>query len=220
MLGKIRARLTYANVMATVAVFVALGGSSYAAVSLQRGSVGARELKNGAVTGAKVRRGTLTVAHFKPSELAKLRVPGPPGSQGTPGAQGGQGAAGPRGDAGASGPQGPQGPQGAQGAPGLPATTLWARYAADGRILRSSRAGFAAHSVGNGRTTVEFPVDVANCTFSATLAMGSGETFEPIGELKVWKEPDPRRVLVKMITDNDGLGEASDQRGFDIQAFC
>ncbi len=33
-------RLSYANVVASVALFVALGGTSYAAVSLSRGSVG------------------------------------------------------------------------------------------------------------------------------------------------------------------------------------
>jgi hypothetical protein len=32
MIQRLRARLTYANVMATIAVFIALGGSSYAAI--------------------------------------------------------------------------------------------------------------------------------------------------------------------------------------------
>ena len=34
MLSAVRARLTYANVMATAAVFIALGGSSYAALKV------------------------------------------------------------------------------------------------------------------------------------------------------------------------------------------
>ena len=34
MLAKLRSRLTYANVMSTLAVFIALGGSSYAAVTI------------------------------------------------------------------------------------------------------------------------------------------------------------------------------------------
>lgn len=50
MFEKLRPRLTYANVMATIAVFVALGGSSYAAVQLSKGSVATKHLKNGAVT--------------------------------------------------------------------------------------------------------------------------------------------------------------------------
>src|SRR5262245_58876192 len=45
---RVRERLTYANVMATIAVFLALGGGAYA-VSLGRNSVGSPELKPGAV---------------------------------------------------------------------------------------------------------------------------------------------------------------------------
>ena len=42
------------NAIAYLALFVALGGTSYAAFSLPAGSVGARELKNGAITAAKL----------------------------------------------------------------------------------------------------------------------------------------------------------------------
>ena len=61
----LRAQLTYANVMATFAVFLALGGGAYAAIKLPRNSVGQRqrrsssvgasELKTGAVRGRAVR---------------------------------------------------------------------------------------------------------------------------------------------------------------------
>ena len=53
MLEGIRSHLTYANVMASVAVFVGLGGASYAAVRLPRHSVGASQDRNNAVSGAK-----------------------------------------------------------------------------------------------------------------------------------------------------------------------
>jgi hypothetical protein len=43
-LVEIRSRLTYANVLATVALFIALGGASYAAVALPTNSVGTRQL--------------------------------------------------------------------------------------------------------------------------------------------------------------------------------
>lgn len=46
MLGRVRERLNYANVTATLALFIALGGASYAAVSLNKNSVGGRELQN------------------------------------------------------------------------------------------------------------------------------------------------------------------------------
>jgi hypothetical protein len=60
MLRKLRSRLSYANVMATVAVFIALGGSTYAALSLPKNSVGTKQLKNGAVTNQKLRNGAVT----------------------------------------------------------------------------------------------------------------------------------------------------------------
>lgn len=57
---RLRGRLTYANVMATVAVFIALGGSAYAATQLKKNSVGTKQLKNSAVTGTKVKDGSLS----------------------------------------------------------------------------------------------------------------------------------------------------------------
>ena len=38
-------RLSYANVIATVALFLALGGSSYAALNLPKGSVGPKQCR-------------------------------------------------------------------------------------------------------------------------------------------------------------------------------
>jgi len=49
-----------ANVIAYLALFVALGGTSYAAISIPRNSVGTRQLRNGAVTGAKLAKGAVT----------------------------------------------------------------------------------------------------------------------------------------------------------------
>lgn len=45
----IAARLSYANVTATIALFVSLGGASYAAIVLPANSVGPRQLQTGAV---------------------------------------------------------------------------------------------------------------------------------------------------------------------------
>jgi hypothetical protein len=47
-------RPTYANVVATLALFVALGGASYAAISLPAHSVGTVQLRDGAVTWRKL----------------------------------------------------------------------------------------------------------------------------------------------------------------------
>jgi hypothetical protein len=98
MMGSFRGKLTYANVMATIAVFVALGGASYAAVSLPAKSVGTKQIKNGAVTGLKVRDASLTPADFGGTLPA-----GQPGSRGLQGQKGEQGL---QGNTGATGPDG------------------------------------------------------------------------------------------------------------------
>jgi hypothetical protein len=64
-----RQRLTYANLMATVAVFIALGGVSYAALKLPKNSVGAKQLKKNSVTGPKVRKNAVTGAKVKDQSL-------------------------------------------------------------------------------------------------------------------------------------------------------
>lgn len=51
---KLKARLTYANVMATIAVFLALGGGAIAAIKIPKKSVGTKQLKANAVTEAKL----------------------------------------------------------------------------------------------------------------------------------------------------------------------
>ena len=45
------------NAIAYLALFIALGGTSYAAVSLPAGSVGARQIKNHSITPVEVRSG-------------------------------------------------------------------------------------------------------------------------------------------------------------------
>lgn len=56
-----RPKLSYSNVIATIALFVALGGAAIAA-GLPRHSVGARQLKRGAVTSHALRKGAVTGA--------------------------------------------------------------------------------------------------------------------------------------------------------------
>jgi hypothetical protein len=73
---RLRPQLTYANVMATIAVFIALGGVSYAALKLPKNSVGTKQIKNGAVTPPKVSPATVTM--FKGAK-------GDTGPQGLPG---------------------------------------------------------------------------------------------------------------------------------------
>jgi hypothetical protein len=52
-------KLNYANVIATMALFVALSGVAVAA-GLPKNSVGSKQLKRGAVTAAKIKKGAVT----------------------------------------------------------------------------------------------------------------------------------------------------------------
>jgi hypothetical protein len=61
-------RPTYANVIATVALFVALGGVAVAA-GLPKNSVGPRQLKRGSVTAAKIRKQAVTSGKLAPQSV-------------------------------------------------------------------------------------------------------------------------------------------------------
>jgi len=60
-----RPKLNYANVIATIALFVALGGAAVAA-GLPKNSVGTNQIKRGAVTAAKIKRGAITSGKIAP----------------------------------------------------------------------------------------------------------------------------------------------------------
>jgi hypothetical protein len=64
---KLRHHLTYANVMSTLAVFIALGGSSYAALKIS-GS----DLKNRSVPAKKLKRNSVTSKEVRESRLKRV----------------------------------------------------------------------------------------------------------------------------------------------------
>jgi hypothetical protein len=69
---RLRSKLTYANVIATMALFIALGGASYAAVKLPKNSVGSKQIKDNAVTGAKIKNGAVTGSKIALSSLGTV----------------------------------------------------------------------------------------------------------------------------------------------------
>ena len=82
-----RPRLTFANVVACIALFVALGSGAYAATQLPKNSVGSKQIKKNAVNSAKVKDRSLQAVDFKEGQL-------PAGPQGPQGPKGDTGAAG------------------------------------------------------------------------------------------------------------------------------
>lgn len=170
-----RSRLTYANVIASLALFVALGGTGYALSQLPKNSVKAKqiarnavrasEVKTGAIRTAEVRDGTLLGADFAAGELVR-GAPGSPGPAGATGPQGAVGATGLRGVTGATGPQGATGDDGPTG----PAGPLFAATSAGMEIDPAPNPEFApAASFGftlptAGRALVRFDAVAVNVT--------------------------------------------------------
>lgn len=81
-----RPRLSYANVVATLALFIALGGTSYAALKLPRDSVGSAQIRSQAVNTSDIRNGSVLLTDLATSAKKSLR--GQQGSTGPPGAAG------------------------------------------------------------------------------------------------------------------------------------
>ena len=62
----LRKRLTYANVMSSIAVFLVLGGgAAFAANQLGKNSVGSKQLKKNAVTTAKIKNNAVTTGKLE-----------------------------------------------------------------------------------------------------------------------------------------------------------
>jgi len=141
--------LTYANVMATIAVFVALGGTGYAAVKLAKNQVRSKHIKDGEVRSGDILDGTIQAR-----DIRKGAIPGVNTGPGASGGTGGTGAAGAAGPAGPAGPTGPQGVPGNDGAPGTNGTN--GTNGAPGAAIVASKTSGSGYSVGSdsyGATT-------------------------------------------------------------------
>src|SRR4051812_31829146 len=110
-----------------LALFIALGGTSYAAATLPANSVGSKQIKKNAVSSAKVKKNAVTSAKVKNGSLQQAdfaagQLPaGPQGAKGDTGAKGETGVAGAtgaNGETGATGATGATGPAGLQGSQG------------------------------------------------------------------------------------------------------
>jgi hypothetical protein len=104
--SKLRSNLTYANVVSTVCLFIALGGSAYAGVTLSKNSVTSKHIENGQVKHADIAKNAVASANVADFSLRSRDF------------KAGQLPIGPAGPAGPAGPQGPQGPEGPPGADG------------------------------------------------------------------------------------------------------
>jgi hypothetical protein len=73
LITRLRSRLTYANVTASLALFVALGGTGYAAITLPRDSVGNKQIRGGAVRSSEIRNNSIQTRDIARRAKAALR---------------------------------------------------------------------------------------------------------------------------------------------------
>lgn len=148
----LRRKPSAGTVLGGLALLVALGGTSYAAVNqLPRGSVGTLQIRNGAVTSIKVANGTLRRLDFAPGTL----LSGPAGPQG------------PQGPAGATGPAGPAGT--------VDTTQFYKKTESDARYLRRTQTIVASDTVAAGDTQ---SISV-NCPANTEATGGGVDTDDP-----------------------------------------
>jgi hypothetical protein len=139
--------------VALLALFVAIGGTTYAAANLPRGSVGTRQLRRNSVVSSKVKDGSLEGSDFEKGALP----------------QGARGATGPAGQQGATGPRGATGPTSA--APGVQAYA-YVKSTGNNPSLDADRTrGFSSvsmPSLGHYCLTPAAGVDLAHSAIAVT----------------------------------------------------
>ncbi len=180
-----------ATIVALVALFVALGGTGYAAFAVPRNSVGSAQVINGSLQKSDLSK--RTVAALK-GNRGPRGLRGPSGGQGPTGAQGSAGAQGTTGATGPAGPQGATGPQGVQGLPGP--TAVWTGYgypsgttsvvpSTGGAVAHltftSAQAGFALVNAHFGmRVRNNNPTTLVDCRVMMQIAPAAGQP-DPAG---------------------------------------
>ena len=138
--------------VALLALFLAIGGTSYAAVNLPTNSVATKQIKNGQVKAADIGKSSITSPKVKDGSLlardfAFGQLP--------------------------AGPAGAQGEQGKPGLDGAPATKLFVSSDESGNVLASSGLTTKGQVMINGGTyLMQFDRDVTKCARVATIDGG------------------------------------------------
>jgi hypothetical protein len=184
--ARLRRRLTFANVTSCAALFIALGGTSYAAIS-----VGSAQIRTGAVGKSEIRTGAVGKSEVRSSAVGKSEVA--------------TNAVG-KSEIARDAIDTIELKDGGIGLADLSADTRAALTLKRVSVAKSgAAAGGAAksivHAAGTGVYTVEFDRDVSACTPAATLAsVKSGATVDAPTEGHVTVAPGDANTKVVVNT--------------------
>ena len=205
MVSKLR---THASlVVAFVALFFAIGGSSFAADAVDSAAklVTGKNVKNSSLTGKDVKNSSLTASDVKDRSLLAADF------------KSGQLPAGPAGSAGPKGETGSRGPQGQTGEAGTPATKLWAVVNADGSLARGSGATSSTFNGAYYRVAFNQPVDT--CSYQATIGK-TGAGFSNGGEAEADEFVGNGFPASEVLVDTYTSAGAAAQKKFSLAVFC
>jgi hypothetical protein len=178
-LNRITRRLSYSNVIASLALFVALGGASYAAVALPANSVGTKQLNTNAVTASKLKPNAVSSAKVKDGSLQRGDF-----ASGTL-LQGPQGPQGPQGVQGAKGDPGQNGAPGQQGAPGTARAFAFVETDCAGATgacdVSKAKNVVGARRIGTGEYCVQVAAGIDPTTSGAAAGVDNTNTDPPEG---------------------------------------
>jgi hypothetical protein len=202
-LTRARRRLSFANVTSAVALFVALGGTSYAAITLPRNSVGSAQLRTHAVKKSEVAKHAVGRWEILPNGVARSEIR--------------RDAVGPS-EIRRNAVSSDEVADGTLQADDLSAAGRNALAAMNGVTFRvaSTAAGAAAggnakaiaHTVNSGVYTVDLGQDVSACQYAATLGgVKSGTAIEPPATnaelVTASPSTDASKVVVTITDDAD-----------------
>jgi hypothetical protein len=153
----IRSRMTFSNTISMIALFVALGGTSYAATQLAKNSVGAKQIRKNAVGAAEIKRNAVRSVDVKDGVLRLTDF-----------------AAGqiPTGATGPTGPAGPAGDKGDKGETGSVGVVSVQHTVADADVPDGTKASFdvfcpaGSQGIGGGARGDDFNSEATNVTSS------------------------------------------------------
>ena len=199
--------------MATVAVFVALGGSSYSALT-----VTGRNVPKDALTGADIK--DLTGRDVTNNSLTGQDIKGLAGADIADGTLRLNDFA--AGQVPKDGPQGPQGPRGPAGAPAAVVfahISWWPDTPPPFKVEYGRGVIGVTNAATVGEATVTFAQSVRGCALLATggTAFPSGNSDEHPSDVSTFMAPDGKSATVRM--NNSSTGAAADGP-FTIAALC